>query len=57
MFGVLMIPTLLTTTSIFIITLIATLSIDIDGICESTFKSLLYENNIISSAIISTFQL
>ncbi len=36
-FGVLMIPTLLTTTSIFIIAFIAVPPIDIDSICEPYF--------------------
>jgi photosystem II P680 reaction center D1 protein len=53
-FGVLMIPTLLTATYVFIIAFIAAPLVDIDGICEPVFGSLLYENNIISSAIIPT---
>jgi photosystem II P680 reaction center D1 protein len=53
-FGVLMIPTLLTTTSIFIISFIATPPVDIDGIREPISGSLLYGNNIISGAIIPT---
>jgi hypothetical protein len=53
-FGVLMIPTLLTTTSVFIIAFIAAPPVDIDGIHEPVSGSLLYGNNIISGAIIST---
>jgi photosystem II P680 reaction center D1 protein len=54
-FGVLMIPTLLTATSVFIIAFIATPPIDIDGIREPVSGSLLYGNNIISGAIIPTY--
>jgi photosystem II P680 reaction center D1 protein len=53
-FGVLMIPTLLTTTSVFIIAFIAAPLVDIDGIREPVSGSLLYGNNIISGAIIPT---
>ncbi|MBA0638112.1 hypothetical protein Godav_005195, partial [Gossypium davidsonii] len=53
-FGVLMIPTLLTATSVFIIAFIAAPPIDIDGIREPVSGSLLYGNNIISGAIIPT---
>ncbi|KAH0784190.1 hypothetical protein KY290_003788 [Solanum tuberosum] len=53
-FGVLMIPTLLTTTSEFIIAFIAAPPVDIDGIREPVSGSLLYRNNIISGAIIPT---
>ncbi|ESR54685.1 hypothetical protein CICLE_v10023978mg, partial [Citrus x clementina] len=53
-FGVLMIPTLLTATSVFIIAFIAAPPVDIDGIREPASGSLLYGNNIISSAIIPT---
>ncbi|RVW87844.1 Photosystem II protein D1 [Vitis vinifera] len=49
-----MIPTLLTATSVFIIAFIAALPVDIDGIREPVSGSLLYGNNIISSAIIPT---
>ncbi|PHT54969.1 hypothetical protein CQW23_03455 [Capsicum baccatum] len=49
-----MIPTLLTTTSVFIIAFIATPPVDIDGIREPISGSLLYGNNIISGAIIPT---
>ncbi|KAL2512649.1 Photosystem II protein D1 [Abeliophyllum distichum] len=51
-FGVLMIPTLLTATSI--IAFIAATPVDIDGIREPDSGSLLYGNNIISDAIIPT---
>ncbi|KAK6773912.1 hypothetical protein RDI58_029151 [Solanum bulbocastanum] len=53
-FGVLMIPSLLTTTSVFIIAFIAASPVDIDGIPEPILGSLLYRNNIISGAIIPT---
>ncbi|XBH84899.1 hypothetical protein VPH35_072959 [Triticum aestivum] len=49
-FSVLMIPTLLTATSVFIITFIAAPPVDIDGIREPVSGSLLYGNNIISAA-------
>nr|KAJ0210797.1 hypothetical protein LSAT_V11C400159430 [Lactuca sativa] len=53
-FGVLMIPTLLTTNYVFIIPFIAAPLVDIDGIRELVSGSLLYRNNIISCAIIPT---
>jgi photosystem II P680 reaction center D1 protein len=53
-FGGLMIPTLLTATSVFIIAFIAAPQVDIDGIREHVSGSLLYGNNIISGAIIPT---
>ncbi|KAI5436182.1 hypothetical protein KIW84_022589 [Lathyrus oleraceus] len=53
-FGVLMIPTLMTATFVFIIAFIAAPPVDIDGIREPIFGSLLYGNNIISGAIIPT---
>ncbi|KAM6570980.1 hypothetical protein CsatA_015060 [Cannabis sativa] len=53
-FGVLMIPTLLTATSVFIIAFIAAPPVDIDGIREPVSGSLLYGNNIIFGAIIPT---
>ncbi|KAL5645771.1 hypothetical protein ACJX0J_004107 [Zea mays] len=53
-FGVLMIPTLLTATSVFIIAFIAAPPVDIDGIREPVSGYLLYGNNIISGAIIPT---
>jgi len=51
-FGVLMIPTLLTATSCYIIAFIAAPPVDIDGIREPVAGSLLYGNNIISGAVI-----
>jgi photosystem II P680 reaction center D1 protein len=53
-FGVLMIPTLLNTTSVFIIAFIAAPPVDIDGIREPVSGSLLYGNNIISGAVVPT---
>nr|GEX90391.1 photosystem II protein D1, plastidic [Tanacetum cinerariifolium] len=53
-FGVLMIPTLLTATLVFIIVFIAAPPVDIDGIHEPISRSLLYGNNIISCANIPT---
>ena len=53
-FGVLMIPTLLTAVSVFIIAFIAAPPVDIDGIREPVSGSLLYGNNIISGAVIPT---
>uniref|UniRef100_A0A0E0RG73 Photosystem II protein D1 n=1 Tax=Oryza rufipogon TaxID=4529 RepID=A0A0E0RG73_ORYRU len=53
-FGVLMIPTLLTATSVFIIAFIAAPPADIDGIREHVSGFLLYGNNIISGTIIPT---
>jgi photosystem II P680 reaction center D1 protein len=53
-FGVLMIPTLLTSTSVFIIAFIAAPTVDIDGIREPVSGYLLYGNNIICGAIIPT---
>lgn len=47
-FGVLMIPTRLTATSIFIIAFIVAPPVDIDGIREPVSGSLLYGHNIIS---------
>ncbi|KAK4718071.1 hypothetical protein R3W88_016409 [Solanum pinnatisectum] len=54
LFGVLMIPTLLTATSVFISAFIAAPPVDIGGIREPILGSLLYGNNIISGAIIPT---
>jgi photosystem II P680 reaction center D1 protein len=45
-FGVLMIPTLLTAASVFIIAFIAAPPVDIDGIREPVSGSLFYGNNI-----------
>merc|ERR1711920_386277 len=53
-FGVIMIPTLLTATSVFIIAFIAAPPVDIDGIREPVSGSLMYGNNIISGAVIPT---
>jgi len=53
-FGVLMIPTLLTAASVFIIAFIAAPPVDIDGIREPVSGSLLYGNNIISGAVVPT---
>ncbi|KAJ4969239.1 hypothetical protein NE237_015940 [Protea cynaroides] len=47
-FGVLIIPTLLIATSVFIIAFIVAPPVDIDGIREPVSRSLLYGNNIIS---------
>ncbi|RVW23835.1 Photosystem II protein D1 [Vitis vinifera] len=49
-----MIPTLLNATSVFIIAFIVVPPVNIDGIHEPVSGSLLYGNNIISSAIIPT---
>merc|ERR1711912_24516 len=51
-FGTLMIPTLLTATTCFIIAFIAAPPVDIDGIREPVAGSLLYGNNIISGAVV-----
>ena len=51
-FGCLMIPTLLTAISCYIIAFIAAPPVDIDGIREPVAGSLLYGNNIISGAVI-----
>jgi photosystem II P680 reaction center D1 protein len=53
-FGVIMIPTLLTATTVFIIGFIAAPPVDIDGIREPVSGSLLYGNNII---LVLSFQL
>jgi photosystem II P680 reaction center D1 protein len=53
-FGVLMVPTLLTATSVFIIAFCAAPPVDIDGIREPVSGSLLYGNNIITGAVIPT---
>lgn len=47
-----MIPILLTTNFVFIIPLIATPQVDIDGVNEPISGSLLYGNNVISNATI-----
>ncbi|CAL5196082.1 unnamed protein product [Lathyrus oleraceus] len=56
-FGVLMIPTLLTATSVFIIAFIAAPPVEIDGIREPVSGSLLHGNNIISGATILLLRL
>ncbi len=53
-FGVLMIPTLLTATSVYIVAFIAAPPVDIDGIREPVSGSLMYGNNIISGAVVPT---
>ena len=51
-FGVLMIPTLLTAVTCFILAFIAAPPVDIDGIREPVSGSLLWGNNIISGAVV-----
>ena len=51
-FGCLMIPTLLTATTCFIIAFVAAPPVDIDGIREPVAGSLMYGNNIISGAVV-----
>jgi photosystem II P680 reaction center D1 protein len=53
-FGVLMIPTLFTATTVFIIAFIAALPVDMDGIGSPVSGALLDGNNIITAAIIPT---
>jgi photosystem II P680 reaction center D1 protein len=53
-FGVIMIPTLLTAATVFIIAFIAAPEVDIDGIREPVSGSLLYGNNIITGAVVPT---
>merc|ERR1711976_1038187 len=53
-FGVIIIPTLLTATSVFIIAFLAAPPVDIDGIREPVSGSLMYGNNIISGAVVPT---
>jgi photosystem II P680 reaction center D1 protein len=53
-FGVVMIPTLLTATTVFIIAFVAAPAVDIDGIREPVSGSLLFGNNIISGAVVPT---
>ena len=50
-FGCLMIPTLLTAMSAFIVSFIAAPPVDIDGIREPVARSLLYGNNIVSGLL------
>ena len=51
-FGVLMIPTLLTATTAFILAFIAAPPVDIDGIREPVSGALMWGNNIISGAVV-----
>ena len=51
-FGVIMIPTLLTATTCFIIAFIAAPPVDIDGIREPVAGSLMFGNNIITGAVV-----
>ncbi|MEM9484286.1 MAG: photosystem II q(b) protein [Cyanobacteria bacterium P01_F01_bin.116] len=53
-FGVLMIPTLLVAATCFVLAFIAAPPVDIDGIREPVFGSLLSGNNIISAAVVPT---
>jgi photosystem II P680 reaction center D1 protein len=53
-FGVIMIPTLLTAVSVYIIAFVAAPPVDIDGIREPVSGSLMYGNNIISGAVVPT---
>ncbi|MEM7770969.1 MAG: photosystem II q(b) protein [Cyanobacteria bacterium P01_A01_bin.37] len=53
-FGVLMIPTILAATICFILAFIMAPPVDVDGIREPVFGSLLAGNNIISAAVVPT---
>jgi photosystem II P680 reaction center D1 protein len=53
-FGVLLIPTALTATVVFVLAFIAAPPVDIDGIREPVTGSLLYGNNIITATIVPT---
>ncbi|ESA37648.1 photosystem i reaction center subunit ix [Leptolyngbya sp. Heron Island J] len=53
-FGVLMIPTLLVAIICFVLAFVAAPPVDIDGIREPIFGSLLAGNNIISAAVVPT---
>ncbi len=53
-FGVLFIPTVLTATICFILAIIANPPVDLDGVREPISGSLLYGNNIITSAVLPT---
>ena len=53
-FGVLMIPCLLAATTCCIVAFIAAPPVDIDGIREPVAGSLLYGNNIISGAVVTS---
>uniref|UniRef100_UPI003001D05B photosystem II reaction center protein D1 n=1 Tax=Cephaleuros lagerheimii TaxID=2738443 RepID=UPI003001D05B len=54
-FGVLMFPTLLTATTVYIIAFIAAPPVDIDGIREPVSGSFLYGNNIITGAVLAFY--
>lgn len=53
-FGVIMLPTLLAATICFILAFIANPPVDLDGVREPISGSLMYGNNIISSAVLPT---
>ncbi|MBI4781686.1 MAG: photosystem II q(b) protein [Oscillatoriophycideae cyanobacterium NC_groundwater_1537_Pr4_S-0.65um_50_18] len=53
-FGVLMIPTLLVAVTVFILALIAAPPVDMEGIREPVFGSLMDGNNLITAAVIPT---
>lgn len=53
-FGVLMIPTVLVATTVFILAFIAAPAVDMEGIREPVFGSLLNGNNLITAAVIPT---
>jgi len=53
-FGCLMIPTLLTATTVFILAFVAAPPVDIDRIREPVSRSLFYGNNIITGAVVPT---
>lgn len=53
-FGVLMLPTLLTAVTVFILAFLAAPAVDMDGIREPIVGSLLGGNNLISAAVIPT---
>ena len=52
--GVIMVPTLLSATTVFVIAFIAAPPVDIDGIREPVSGSLIFGNNIISGAVVPT---
>ena len=53
-FGCLLIPALLTAISVYVIAFLAAPPVDIDGIREPVAGSLLYGNNIISGAVVTS---
>ncbi|HEY9623492.1 MAG TPA: photosystem II q(b) protein, partial [Crinalium sp.] len=53
-FGVLMIPTLLVAATVFILAFIAAPAVDMDGVREPVFGSLMDGNNLITAAVIPT---